>query len=103
MFGDKAGSKIVAYPLESDASFCGGVIGASGEKMYVKRRCGVMKHKTKVEVIPICDRNAESGQYAFIVDKEDEVFFIKSVIPVELLPVISVVESSRRGHRMPVG
>ena len=39
-----------------------------------------MKHKTKVEVIPIL------GQYVVIVDKEDEVVFIKSVIPVGLLP-----------------
>ena len=42
------------------------------------------KHKTKVEVIPICDQGADSGNYIFNVDKEGEVVFIKSVIIVEL-------------------
>ena len=74
------------YPLKSDGSFCGGVVGATGEKMCVKRSCTVAKHKTKVEVIPICDRESESGQYVYISDKEDEVVFVKSVIPMKLLP-----------------
>jgi len=74
------------FPLENDGSFCGGVIGSSGEKLCVKARCGASKYKTTVEVIPICDRGAESGKYVFIVDKVDEVAFIKPVIPVELLP-----------------
>ena len=86
LFDESVGSKLVVLPLESDGSFCGGVIGTSGEKMCCKSSCSIHKHKTKVEVIPICDRGAESGMYVFIVAKEDEAVFIGSVIPVELLP-----------------
>ena len=71
MFGGK--SKLMLYPLKSDGSFCGGVVGATGEKMCVKRSCTVAKHKTKVEVIPICDRESESGQYVYI--SENGIFF----------------------------